>query len=145
MQFRGPKLYQKKEGLYQEESYLLKIFRYSSLNLHTFYLINIVFWRQIFFRKHGKSTLNDRQDHYVLVFYVVIMTLQCRCMRAFGQSHVAQHDNHVPVTPLIGFGTDCHVDAFGCHMANHIGKNIEITFKFRPSIHNRIANLFVKA
>ena len=63
VQVKAPKLYKKKETLFQEESYLPRIFKSSSINLHTFYLINIVFWWQIFFRKHGKSTLYDRQDH----------------------------------------------------------------------------------
>ena len=104
VQFRGPELYKKKRGLFQEESYLPRIFRFSSLNLHTFHLIHIVFWWQIFFRKHGKSTPNDREDHHVLVVVVMIMTSQCRCTRALSQSHVAKHDNHVPVAPLIGSG-----------------------------------------
>ena len=104
VQFRGPELYKKKGALFQEESYLPRIFRSSSLNLHTFHLIHIVFWWQIFFRKHGKSTPNDREDHHVLVVDVVIMTSQCRCTRALSQSHVAKHDNHVPVAPLIGSG-----------------------------------------
>ena len=53
VQFRGPKLY-KKGALFQEESYLPRIFRSSSLNLHTFHLIHIVFWWKNFLRKHGK-------------------------------------------------------------------------------------------
>ena len=56
VQFRGPELYKKKGALFQEESYLPRIFRSSSLKLHTFHLIHIVFWWQIFFRKHGKLT-----------------------------------------------------------------------------------------
>ena len=56
VQFRGLELYKKKGALFEEESYLPRIFRSSSLNLHTFHLINIVFWWRIFFRKHGKST-----------------------------------------------------------------------------------------
>ena len=56
VQFRGPELYKKKGALFKEESYLPRIFRSSSLNLHTFHLIHIVFWWQIFFRKHGKLT-----------------------------------------------------------------------------------------
>ena len=43
VQFKGPKFYGKDGVLFQEESYLLRIFRSSSLNLHTFQLINIVF------------------------------------------------------------------------------------------------------
>ena len=104
VQFRGPKLYKKKRGLFQEESYLTRIFMSSSLNLHTFHLIHILFWLQIFFRKDGKSTPNDREDHHVLVVDVVIMTSQCRCTRALSQSHVAKHGNHVPAAPLIGSG-----------------------------------------
>ena len=104
VQFRGPKLYKKKGALFQEESYLPRIFRSSSLNLHTFHVINIVFWWRTFFRKHGKLTPNDRQDHHVLVAYVVIMTSKCRCTRALSPSHVAKHDNQEPVTPLIGSG-----------------------------------------
>ena len=99
---------------------LLRIFRSSSLNLHTFHLIDIVFWWQIFFRKHGKSTPNDRQDHHVLVLDVVIMTSQCRCTRALSQSHVARHDNHVLVMLLIGSGTGCHVDAMAAVWQNYI-------------------------
>ena len=144
VQFRGPKLYKKKGALFQEESYLPRIFRSSSLNLHTFHLMNIVFWWQIFFRKHGKSTPNDRQDHHVLVVDIVTMTSQCRCTRAPSQSHVVKHDNHVPETPLIGSGTGCHVDAMAAVWPNHIGKNIKIIFKLRPSMPNRIANLFAK-
>ena len=104
MQFRGPKLYKKKGALFQEESYLQRIFRSSSLNLHTFHLISIVFWWQIFFRTLGKLTPNDRQDRHVLVADVVIMTSQYRCTRALSQSHVAKHDNQLPVTPLKGSG-----------------------------------------
>ena len=44
VQFRGPELYKKKGAIFQEESYLSRIFRFSSLNLHTFHLIHIVFW-----------------------------------------------------------------------------------------------------
>ena len=99
-------LRRKKGTLFQEESYLPRISRSSSLNLHTFHLINNVFWWWIFFRKHGKSTPNDRQDHHALVTDVVIMTSQCRCTRALSQSHVAKHDNHAPVTPLIGSHDD---------------------------------------
>ena len=61
------------------------------------------------------------------------MTSQCRCTRTLSQSHVAKHDNHVPVTPLIGSGTGCHVDAMAAVWRNHIGKNIKITFKLRPT------------
>ena len=143
MQLRGLKLYKEKGTLFQEESYLPRIFRSSSLNLHTFHLINIVFWWQIFCRKHGKLTPYDQQDHYVLVVEVGIMTSQCRCMRAFSQSHVTKHDNHMPVTPLIGSGLAVMSMAAIWH--NHIGKNIKITFKLRPSIHNHITNLFAKA
>ena len=75
-----------------EESYLPRICRPSSLNLHTFHLIDIVFWWRIFFRKHGKSISNDRRDHHILVTDVVIMTSQCRCTRALSQSHVVKHD-----------------------------------------------------
>ena len=104
VQFSGTELYKKRGALFQEVSYLPRIFRSSSLNLHTFHPIHIVFWWQIFFHKHGKSTPNDRQDHHVLVVDVVIMTSQCRCTRSLSQSHVAKHDNHVPVAPLIGSG-----------------------------------------
>ena len=104
VQFRGPELYKKKGALFQEESYLPRIFRSSFLNLHTFHLIHIVFCWQIFFRKHGKSTPNDREDLHVLVADVVIMTSLCRCTRALSQSHGAKHDNHVPVAPFIGSG-----------------------------------------
>ena len=106
VQFRGPKLYKKKGALFQEESYLLRIFRSSSLNLHTFHIVNIAFWWQIFFHKYGNLTPENWQDHHVLVVEVMIMTSQCRCTRALSQSHVAKHDNHVPVMLLIGSGLD---------------------------------------
>ena len=144
VQFMGPKIYKKKGALFQEEFYLQRIFRSSSLNLLTFHLINIVFRWQIFFRKQGKSTPNDRQDHNVLVVDVVIMTSQCRCTRALSQSYVAKHDNHGPVTPLIGSGSGWHIDAMAAVRQNHIDTNIKITFKLMPSIHNRITNLFLK-
>ena len=101
VQFRGPKLYKKKGGTISRRILPVRIFRSSSLNLHTFHVINTVFWWRIFFRKHGKSTPNDRQNHHVLVANVVIMTSQCRCTRALSQSHITKHDNHVPVTLLI--------------------------------------------
>ena len=145
VQFRGPKLYKKKRALFQEEFYLPRIFRSSSLNLHTFHVINIVFWWRIFFRKHGKSTPQRsarppcfgrrRCDHDI--------TMQV-------------HESSQPITrckawqPHAGnaidrFRTGCHVDAMAAVWQNHIGKNIKITFKLRPSIHNRIANLFMEA
>ena len=104
VQFRGPELYKTKRALFREESYLMRNFRSFSLNLHTFHLINIVFWWQIFFHKHGKSTPNNREDHHILVVDIVIITSQCTCTRALSQSHVAKYDNHMPVTPLIGLG-----------------------------------------
>ena len=125
VQFMGPKLYNKKWALFQEESYLPRKFRSSSLNLHTFHVINNVFWWQILFRKHGKSTSNNRQDHHVLVVDVMIMTSQCRCTRAFSQSHIVNHDNHVPVMPLICSGTGCHVHAMVAVWQNQISKNIK--------------------
>ena len=138
-------VYKKKEELFQEESYLPRIFRSSSLNLDTFHLIDNVFWCQIFFREHSKSTPNDQQNHDGLVVDVVIMTSQCRCTRALSQSHIAKHHNHMLVTPLIGSGTDCPVDSMAAVWPNHISKNIKITLKLRPTIYNCIANLFVKA
>ena len=143
VQFRGPELYKKRGVLFQEESYLATLFRSSSLNLHTFHLTDIVFWWQIFFRKHGKSTPNDRYDRHVLVVDVVIMTSQWQ-------------ESSQPITgckswqPRAGnavdrFWTGCHVDAMATVWQNHIGKNIQITFKLMPSVHNRIANLFMKA
>ena len=104
MQFRGLELFRKKGTLFQAESYLPRIFMSSSLNLHTFHHVNNAFWWQIFFRKHGKSTPSDRQDHHVLVLDVVIMMSQCKWTRALSQSYVAKHDNHLPVAPLIGSG-----------------------------------------
>ena len=123
VQFRGPKLYKKKGAPFQEESHRSRIFKFSSLNLHTFHLINIVLWWRIFFRKHGKSTPNDRQDHHVLVADFVIMTSQCRCTRALSQSHVAKHDNHVPVTPLTGSGLAVISVQWLPYGKNRIGKN----------------------
>ena len=116
VQFRGPELYKKKGALFQEESYLPWICRSSSLNLHTFHLIHIVFWCQIFFRKHEKSTPNDQQNRHVLVVDVVIMTSQCSCTRALSKSHVAKRDNHVPVAPLIGSGLGV-MSCNGCRVA----------------------------
>ena len=144
VQFRGPKLYKKEGHYFKKNLTCWESLGFSSLNLHTFHFINIVFWWQIFFHKHGKSTPNDRQDHHVLVVVVVIMTSQCRCTRTLSQSHVAKHDNHVPVMLLIGSGTGCHVDAMAAVWQNHISKNIKFTLKLRPSIHNCIASLFMK-
>ena len=104
VQFRGPKLYRNEGALFLEESCLPRIFRSSFINLHTLYLIDIVLWWQIFFLKHGKSNHNDRHDQHVLVVDIVIMMSQCRCTRALSQSHITKHDNHMPVTPLIGSG-----------------------------------------
>ena len=122
VQIKGPKPYDKKGGIISKRILPAVNFRSLSLSLHTFYLINIVFWEQIFLRKQGKSTPNDLQDHHVLVVDVVIMTSQCRCTRALSQPHVAKHDNHVPETPLIGTRTVCHVDAMDCRMAKSYGQ-----------------------
>ena len=92
VQFRGPKLYKERGTLFQEESYLLTIFKSSSLNLHTFHLINNLFWWQIFFRNHGKSTLAIGKT---TIFW-------SSTLWSLSQSHVAKHDNHVLVMPLIG-------------------------------------------
>ena len=116
VQFREPKLYKKEGALFQEESYLLRIFRSSYSNLHTFHLINIVLWWQIFFRKHGKSTPHDRQNRHVLVVDVVTMTSQCRCTRPLSQSHVAKHINHVPVTAVDRFWDWLSCRYIGCRM-----------------------------
>ena len=113
-------------ALFQEKSYLPRIFRSSSLNLHAIHLINIVFWWQISFHKHVKSTPNKRQDHHGLVVDVVIMTSQSRCKSTLIQSHVAKHDNLMPVTPLIGSGTGCNVDAMAAVWQNHIGKKLKL-------------------
>ena len=43
VQFRGPELFKKKGALFQEESYLPRLFRSLSLNLYIFHLIHIVF------------------------------------------------------------------------------------------------------
>ena len=145
VQLRGPKLYKKKGTLFQEEYYLLRIFRSSSLNLHTFHLISIVFWCNIFFSKHGKSTHRWFARPPCFGHQCCIMTSQFRCTRAPSQSHVAKHDNHVPVMLLIGSRTGCNVDATAAIGRNHIGTNIKITLKLRPFIQNRIANLFMKA
>ena len=67
VQFRGLELFRKKGTLFEEESYLAKIFRPFSLHLHTFHHVYNLFWCRIFFRKHGKSTTNDRQDRHVLI------------------------------------------------------------------------------
>ena len=145
VQFWGPELYKKKGRLFQEESYLPRIFRSSSLNLHTFHLIHIVFWWQIFFRKHGKSTPNDREDHHVLVVNIVIMMSQCRCTRALKPITRCKAWQPRAGSAVDRFWTGCHVDAMAAVWQNHIGKNIKITFKLRPSIHNCIANLFREA
>ena len=69
------------------------------------------------------------------------MTSQCRCMRALRQSHDAKHGNHVPVTPLIGSGLIVVSMQWLLY-----GKIISAkTLKLRPSVHNGVANLFVKA
>ena len=86
-----------KKNLSCRESLGLHLWIYISFMSSTLYLDGK-------FSSVSKSTPNDRQDHHVLVAGVVIMTSQCRCARALSQSHVAKHDNHVPVTPLIGSG-----------------------------------------
>ena len=67
VQFRGLELFRKKGTLFEEESYLAKIFRPFSLHLHTLNHVYNAFWCRIFFRKHGKSTPKDRQDRHVLI------------------------------------------------------------------------------
>ena len=66
------------------------------------------------------------------------------------------HEISQPITPckawkpragsaVYRFWTGCHVDVMAVVWQNHIGKNIKITFKLRPSVHNRIANFFMEA
>ena len=66
------------------------------------------------------------------------------------------HESSQPITrckawqPRAGNAVDrfwfgYHVDAMAVVQQNRIGKNIEITFKLRPSIHNHIAKLFMGA
>ena len=83
-------------------SCLARIFRPSPLHLHTFRHICIAFWCRISFRKHFKSTPNDRQDRHIFD-RVMIMTSQCRYMRALSQSHIAKHCwwRHWPADSLL--------------------------------------------
>ena len=67
VQFRGLELFREKGTLFEEESYLTKIFRPFSLHLHTFHHVYNAFWCRIFSCKHGKSITNDWQDCHVLV------------------------------------------------------------------------------
>ena len=67
VQFRGLELFKEKGTLFEEESYLAKIFRPFSLHLHTFHHVYNAFWCWFFFRKHGKSITNDWQDRHVLI------------------------------------------------------------------------------
>ena len=59
---------------------------------------------ELFKKKGGTISRRILPRPPCLVVDVVIMTSQCRCTRALSQSHVAKHDNHVPVAPLIGSG-----------------------------------------
>ena len=54
VQFKGLELFKKKGTLFEEQSYLYKIFRPFSLYLYTFHHVYNAFWCWIFFRKHGK-------------------------------------------------------------------------------------------
>ena len=76
---------------------------------------------------------NDRQDRHVLVVDVVIPITGCKSWQPRAGNAIDR------------FWTGCHVDALAAVWQNHVGKNIKITFKLRPSIHNHIANLFMKA
>ena len=137
VQFRGPKLYKKQGTLFQEESYLSRIFRSSSLNLHTFHLINIVFdgkfssvimaswpltigkttmfWSSTLWSWHHNALSSQPITH-------------CKAWQPRASNAVAR------------FWTRCHVNAMAAIWQNHISKNIRTTFKLRPSIYNRIAN-----
>ena len=55
------------------------------LNWHTFRHAYVAIWYQVFFRKHIKSPLKDRQRRHVLIAYVSIITSQCRCTWAISQ------------------------------------------------------------
>ena len=143
VQIRGLKLYTTKGALFQEESYLLRILRSSSWDLHTFHLINIVFWRQIFFCNHGKSTPSDWQDH------------QVDRRHCDHDVKMQVHESSQPVTcckawkprasnTVDRFWNGCHVDAMVAMWQNYICKNLKITFKLRPSIHNCVTNFFLE-
>ena len=133
----GPELYKENGTLYLEESYLATIFWSSSLNLHTFDLIDIVFWWQIFFRKHVKSTPTIGKT--AMFWSSTLWSWRSQpitCCKSWQPR---------PGNTVYRFWAGCHVDAMAAVWQNHIGKNIKITFKWRPSIHNRIANVSMKA
>ena len=50
-----------------------------------------MFWCRIFFCKHDKLPLKDRQEHHVLMANDLMMTSQCRCTRPLSQSYIAMH------------------------------------------------------
>ena len=144
MQFRGPELYKKKGAVFQEESYLPRIFRSSSLNLHTFISSTLYFDGEFSSvsmasrpQRSARPPRFDRRrcDHDVTM-QVHESSQPIRCCKAWQPRAGNTVDR---------FWTGCHVDAMAAVWQNPIGKNIKITIKLRPSIHNRIANLFMEA
>ena len=143
VQFRGLELFRKKGTLFEEESYLAKIFRPFSLYLHTFTVFTMHFdveFLSVTFASRpptiGKIAMfwPSCRDHDV--------TMQVR-------------DSSQPITrrkawqPRAGDAVDkltasCHVDTMAAISWNYVGKNIEITSEWGPSIHNRINNLSMK-
>ena len=76
VQLRGMELYKEIKCINKDDSYPTKVVRHSSFNWHAIHPIYIAIWYGIFFRRHGKSPLKDRQHHHDSIAGVPIMTSQ---------------------------------------------------------------------
>ena len=143
MQFRGLELFRKKGTLFEEKSYLAKIFRPFSLHLHTFHHVYNAFWCRIFFRKHGKSIINDRQDRHVLI---VVSWSWCHNAgaRELSANHTLQS-----MTTMCWWRRGQADDLLSCwynggHIVKLCRQKCRNYVRMGPSVHNRINNLSMK-
>ena len=138
MQFRELENYIEIEGINQDESYLPRIFRPSSLNgilIITFTLHFDVELSSII------MALNERHELDVLIVDVLIVMSQWRCREALSQSHAVMHDN----TTLDWFTAVCHdILQWKQWQSCREDKNFKNTHKARPSILNSLTNLLMK-
>ena len=143
-----------KGGLFQTESYPPRISRRSPSNWHTFYHACIGLWCRIFLRKHDKSSLKSRQNRFVLMADVLIVTSQCRCTWVLSKSYIMMHHNTVTrdlsVSHILRCIRSLAMKAISRPTPDMSWgliskqKRLKSTHGGRPSITNRITDLLTK-
>ena len=144
MQFRGPKLY-KKRGHYFKNNLTCR----ESLGLYLKINIDFISSTLYFDGKFSSVSLASRPPMIGKTTMFWSSTLWSWRHNAGAQelstNHMCKAWQPRAGSTIDRFWSGCHVDAMAVVRQNHIGKNTEITLKLRPSIHNRIAKLFMKA